>query len=55
MNKDKELVTYEVELDSPDFFVMFEAVNGLSQNDILDLAIQELTRNTRVTKVKIVE
>jgi len=51
----KELVTYEVELDSPDCFVMFEAEKGLGPDEILNLAIEEMTRKTRVTKVKIVE
>ena len=54
-NMDKELVTYEVELDSPDFFVSFQAEKGLSLEQIEFLAIQEMTRNTRVWNVKIVE
>lgn len=51
----EELVTYEVELDSPDFFVSFQAEKGLSLEQIEFLAIQEMTRNTRVWNVKIVE
>jgi hypothetical protein len=54
-NMDKELVTYEVELDSPDFFVSFQAEKGLSLEQIEFLAIQEMTRNTRVWNVKIIE
>lgn len=52
---DKELVTYEVELDSPDFFVSFQAEKGLTLDQIEHLAIQEMTRNTRVWNVKIIE
>jgi hypothetical protein len=51
----EELVTYEVELDSPDFFVSFQAEKGLSLEQIEFLAIQEMTRNTRVWNVTIVE
>ena len=47
----EELVTYEVELDSPDFFVSFQAEKGLSLDQIEFLAIQEMTRNTRVWNV----
>ena len=54
-NMDKVLVTYEVELDSPDFFVSFQAEKGLSLEQIEFLAIQEMTRNTRVWNVKIIE
>ena len=52
---DKELVTYEVELDSPDFFVSFQAEKGLTLDQIEHLAIQEMTRNTRFWNVKIIE
>ncbi len=31
----EELVTYEVELDSPDFFVSFQAEKGLSLEQIV--------------------
>jgi hypothetical protein len=51
----EELVTYEVELDSPEFFVSFHAEKGLSLEQIEFLAIQEMTRNTRVWYVNIVE
>jgi hypothetical protein len=51
----EELVTYEVELDIPDFFVSFEAEKGLTEDQILERAIEEMTRIARIWKVKIVE
>jgi hypothetical protein len=49
-----ETVTYEVQLDRPDFFVSFEAEKGLTEDQILERAIEEMTRNTSVWSVKIV-
>ena len=48
-----ETVTYEVQLDCPDFFVSFEAEKGLTEDQILERAIEEMTRNTSVWSVKI--
>ena len=48
-----EIVTYEVTLSYPDFYVEFEAVSGLTQDEILICAIEEMTRKTEIWSVKI--
>lgn len=48
-----EIVTYQVELNHPDFYVEFQAKEGLSENEILNRAIEEMTRNTEIWNVKI--
>jgi len=47
-------VTYEVQLNHPDFYVEFQAVAGLTENEILNFAIEEMTRRTEISSVKIV-
>jgi len=49
-----ETVTYEVQLNHPDIYVEFQAVAGLTEDQILERAIEEMTRNTSVWSVKIV-
>ena len=44
-------VLYEVELDHPDFFVSFEGPNNLTQDQILNRAIEEMTQKTSIFKV----
>jgi hypothetical protein len=48
-----ETVTYEVQLSRPDFYVEFQAPAGLTEDQILTCAIEEMTRNTEVYSVKI--
>ena len=48
-----EIVTYAVQLDHPDFYVEFKAEAGLTEDEILTFAIEEMTRNTEVYNVKI--
>ena len=48
-----EIVTYAVQLDHPDFYVEFKAEAGLTEDEILTFAIEEMTRNTAVYNVKI--
>ena len=48
-----EIVTYEVQLDHPDFYVEFQAEAGLTEDQILTFAIEEMTRRTEVYSVKI--
>ena len=48
-----EIVTYEVQLNHPDFYVEFQAVSGLTDDQILIRAIDEMTRNTEIWNVKI--
>ena len=48
-----EIVTYEVALSHPDFYVEFQAVSGLTQDEILTCAIEEMTRKTEIWSVKI--
>jgi hypothetical protein len=48
-----EIVTYEVQLDHPDFYVEFQAPAGLTENEILNFAIEEMTRKTEIWSVKI--
>jgi hypothetical protein len=43
-----EIVTYEVQLDHPDFYVEFQAPAGLTENEILNFAIEEMTRKTEI-------
>ena len=47
-----ETVTYEVQLSRPDFYVEFQAVAGLTEDQILTCAIAEMTRNTEIYSVK---
>ena len=47
-----EIVTYEVQLDHPDFYVEFQAKAGLTEDQILTFAIEQMTRNTEVWSVK---
>ena len=47
-----EIVTYEVQLDHPDFYVEFQAEAGLTEDQILTFAIEEMTRRTEVCSVK---
>ena len=47
-----ETVTYEVQLDHPDFYVEFQAEAGLTEDQILTFAIEEMTRRTEVYSVK---
>ena len=49
----KNTVTYQVELNHPDFYVEFQAPEGLTEDQILTRAIEEMTRNTEVWSVKI--
>jgi hypothetical protein len=51
---ENETVTYEVQLNHPDFYVEFQAVAGLTENEILNFAIEEMTRRTEISSVKIV-
>ena len=48
-----EIVTYEVALSYPVFYVEFQAPAGLTENEILNFAIEEMTRRTEVYSVKI--
>ena len=48
-----EIVTYEVQLDHPDFYVEFQAVAGLTEDQILTCAIEAMTWKTEVCSVKI--
>ena len=48
-----EIVTYEVALSYPDFYVEFQAPAGLTENEILNFAIEEMTRKTEIWSVKI--
>ena len=48
-----EIVTYEVQLDHPDFDGEFQAPAGLTENEILNFAIEEMTRKTEIWSVKI--
>ena len=48
-----EIVTYEVVLSYPDFYVEFQAPAGLTENEILNFAIEEMTRKTEIWSVKI--
>ena len=48
-----EIVTYEVTLNHPDFYVEFQAPFGLTENEILNFAIEEMTRKTEIWSVKI--
>ncbi len=48
-----EIVTYAVQLDHPDFYVEFQAEAGLTEDEILTFAIEEMTRNTEVYNAKI--
>jgi hypothetical protein len=47
-----EIVTYEVALSYPDFYVEFQAVAGLTEDQILTCAIEEMTRKTEIWSVK---
>ena len=47
-----EMVVYEVELDSPSWFVIFEAPAGLSESEILERAIEEMTEKTYIYSMK---
>ena len=49
---ENEIVTYQVALSYPDFYVEFQAVSGLTQDEILTYAIEEMTRKTEVWSVK---
>ena len=51
----QKIVTYEVELDHPNAFVIFEAPEGLTESEILNKAIDELTRKTILWNFKIKE
>lgn len=53
MNNEIEIVTYAVQLDHPDFYVEFQAEAGLTEDEILTFAIEEMTRNTEIWSVKI--
>ena len=48
-----EIVTYEVQLDHPDFYVEFQAEAGLTEDQILTFAIEAMTWKTEVCSVKI--
>ena len=48
-----EIVTYEVALSDPDFYVEFEDVSGLTQDEILTCDIEEMTHKTEIWSVKI--
>jgi hypothetical protein len=48
-------VIYEVTLDHPSSYVCFEGPKGLSENEILSRAIEELTQKTTLWSVKITE
>ncbi len=50
---EKKIVTYEVQLNRPDFYVEFQAPEGLTQDEILNRAIETMTRNTEIWCVKI--
>lgn len=50
---EKEIVIYQVELNHPDFYLEFQDISGLTQNEILTRAIEEMTRSTEVWSVKI--
>ena len=50
---ENKTVTYQVELNHPDFNVEFQAPEGLTDAEILNRAIEEMTRNTEVRSVKI--
>ena len=43
---------YKVELNHPDFYVEFEGPEGMTKNEILEKAINELTRKTELWKVE---
>jgi hypothetical protein len=49
---ENETVTYEVQLNHPDIYVEFQAVAGLTEDEILTCAIAEMTRNTEIWSVK---
>ena len=48
-----EIVTYKVQLSRPDFYVEFQAEAGLTEDQILTFAIEEMTRRTKIYSVKI--
>lgn len=48
-----EIVTYEVELNRPDFYVEFEGPAGLTQDQILARAIEEMSKKTEIWKVNV--
>lgn len=48
-----EIVTYEVQLDHPDFYVEFQAEAGLTEDQILTFAIEAMTWKTEVCSAKI--
>jgi len=50
---ENKTVTYQVQLNHPDFYVEFQAPEGLTEDQILTRAIEEMTRNTEVWSVKI--
>lgn len=47
----ENMVTYEVTLDHPDVFVTFDGPDGMTKDQILNMAIEELTRKTSLYKV----
>lgn len=52
MNED---ALYCVSLDQPDFYVEFYAPKGLTQSQILERAIEEMTRKTSIWSVSVKE
>jgi hypothetical protein len=46
--------TFEIELANPDIFVVIEADEFASDGTLLELAIEELTRKTKIWKKKMI-
>lgn len=46
--------TFEIELANPDIFVIIEADEFASDETLLELAIEELTRKTEIWKKRMI-
>lgn len=52
---EKDIVTWEIELDLPDVYVEVEASRFASDHKLLELAIEEMTAKTFIYKKRILE
>lgn len=52
MSEEIKMATYEIQLDSPDYFVVIEAPDNATEHQLLDLAINEMTRKTSIWVVR---
>lgn len=48
-----KFVTYEVDLQHPSCWVQFEGPDGLSEGEILDMAIEEMLQKTSIASYRV--